>query len=157
MGLVKEFKEFALRGNVMDMAVGIIIGAAFGKIVSSMVADVVMPMVGIFGKADFSNLYVPLTSAAAEKIDAKAAAEGLEVLPIAEARGLGPVFAYGNFLTEVLNFIIVAFAIFIMIKMVNTARKRFERQQEEAPKGPPELSTQEKLLVEIRDAVQAKG
>lgn len=158
MGFIKEFKDFAMRGNVVDMAVGIIIGAAFGKIVSSMVADIVTPVIGIFGKADFSNLYVPVTPAAAEKINAareKAEAAGLP-FGLVEARKEGSVFAYGNFVTEVINFIIVAFAIFLIIKFINTAQKRFEKQQAAAPAAPPAPTKEELLLTDIRDLLARK-
>ncbi len=154
MGLVKEFKEFALKGNVMDMAVGIIIGGAFGLIIKSFIADVIMPIVGIAGKADFSNLYIPLNSSAKEAIAAKAAELGTTVLPIDEARGLGPVLAYGNFITVAINFLILAFAIFVMIKMMNSARKRFEEEQEAAP--PPAPAADIVLLEEIRDLLKAQ-
>jgi large conductance mechanosensitive channel len=157
MGFLKEFREFALKGNVMDMAVGIIIGGAFGIIVKSMIDDVIMPVVGIAGKADFSNLYVPLTPTTAEKIDAAAAAAvpPVEVLPLADARALGPVLAYGNFITVVINFIILAFAVFLMIKMMNTAKRRFERQQAAAPTPEPGPAADVVLLTEIRDLLKA--
>jgi len=157
MGFVKEFREFALKGNVMDMAVGIIIGGAFGIIVKSMISDVVMPIVGIAGKADFSNLYLPMTSETAEKIEAAAAVADppVGVLPLADARALGSVFAYGNFITEIINFTILAFAIFVMIKMMNTAKKRFEREQAAAPPAAP--SAEVVLLGEIRDLLRARA
>ena len=119
MGFMKEFREFALKGNVMDMAVGIIIGGAFGIIVKSMIDDVIMPVIGIAGKADFSNLYLPLTPTTAEAVDAAAAAAvpPVTVLPLADARALGPVLAYGNFITVVINFVILAFAIFVMVSL----------------------------------------
>ena len=136
MGFVKEFKEFATKGNVMDLAVGVIIGAAFGKIVDSVVNDLIMPIVGIIFKADFSNLYVALS----DKITPG--------LTLAEAKKLGPVFAWGNFVTVVLNFIILAFVIFMLIKGMN----RLKRKEEAAPAAPPAPTTSEKLLTEIRDA-----
>ena len=159
MGFAKEFREFALKGNVMDMAVGIIIGGAFGLIVKSFIDDVVMPVVGIAGKADFSNMYIPLTSGAKEKIAeaAAAATPPVEVLPIAEARGLGPVLAYGNFITVAINFIILAFAVFIMVKMMNNAKKRFEQEQEAAPAPPPAPAEDVVLLTEIRDLLKANA
>ena len=140
MGFVKEFKEFATKGNVVDLAVGVIIGGAFGKIVDSVVNDLIMPVIGILFKADFSNLYIPLS----DKIPADAA------LPLAEARKLGPVFAWGNFVTVVLNFIILAFVIFMLIKGIN----RLKRKQEEAPAAPPAPTTTEQLLTEIRDSLK---
>ena len=151
MGLMKEFREFALKGNVMDMAVGIIIGGAFGVIVKSMIDDVVMPIVGIAGKADFSNMYIPLTASAGDSIDAAAATKGVAVLPLAEARGFGPVLAYGNFITVIINFVILAFAIFMMIKVMNTARKRFEKEQAAEAAAPATPPADVLLLTEIRD------
>lgn len=111
MGMMSEFKEFATKGNVMDLAVGVIIGAAFGKIVDSLVQDLIMPVVGkIFGGLDFASYYVPLNGQAMG-------------LPLAEAKKAGAVLAYGNFLTVLLNFIILAFIIFQMVRMVNRLRK----------------------------------
>ncbi len=135
---ILEFREFATRGNVIDLAVGIIIGVAFGKIVDSMVNDLIMPVVaGMLGKADFSGLFIPL-------------AEPPAVPPTLEAfkRAGVPVIAYGNFLTIVLNFIILAFVVFVMVKLIN----RFKRQAPPAePPAPPEEIV---LLREIRDAVK---
>jgi large conductance mechanosensitive channel len=128
MSMMKEFREFAMRGNVVDMAVGVIIGGAFGTIVKSVIDDLVMPPVGkIVGGVDFSNLYVPLT----EKIDAvKATALATNAhftLALADAKKIGPVFAYGNFLTVLLNFVILAFCIFMVVKAMNTMKKRLEK------------------------------
>ena len=131
MGMLKEFKEFAVKGNVVDMAVGIIIGVAFGKIVSSFVADVVMPPLGVLiGGVDFSDLAVTL----------KAAEEGVEAVTL----------KYGAFIQTVFDFIIVAFAIFIAVKVINTLKKK----EEAAPAAPPEPSNEEKLLTEIRDLLK---
>lgn len=107
MGMLKEFKDFALRGNVVDMAVGVVIGAAFGKIVSSLVSDIIMPPLGyILGGIDFSNLFLPLSR--------------IPVSSLAEAKEMGiPVIAYGQFLNNVIDFLIVAFAIFIVVKQIN--------------------------------------
>ena len=128
MGMMKEFKEFAVKGNVIDMAVGIIIGAAFGKIVSSFVADVIMPPIGlIVGGVDFTNLAVTLRAASADTA--------------------AVVIGYGKFVQTVVDFAIVAFAIFLAIKAINTLK----RKEEEAPKAPPEPSKEEVLLGEIRD------
>ncbi len=139
MGFAKEFKEFALKGNVMDLAVGVIIGGAFGKIVDSMVNDLIMPIVGIVFKADFSNLYIPLSDAVKSG------------LPLEEAKKLGPVFAWGNFITVVISFVILAFVIFLMIKGMN----RLKRTEEPAPApAPPEPSSTDKLLMEIRDSLK---
>ncbi|MFD1143518.1 large conductance mechanosensitive channel protein MscL [Larkinella insperata] len=138
--MLKEFKEFALRGNVMDLAVGIIIGAAFGKIVDSVVNDLIMPLVGrAIGKVDFSNLYVPLT----ENVPLD--------LPLADARKLGPVFAYGNFLTIIIDFLILAFIIFLFVRTMN----RLMRAKAAAPDVPPAPTKEEVLLTEIRDILRA--
>jgi large conductance mechanosensitive channel len=131
MGMMSEFKEFATKGNVMDLAVGVIIGAAFGKIVDSLVQDVIMPVVGkIFGGLDFANYYLPLNGQAMG-------------LSLAEAKKAGAVLAYGNFLTVLLNFIILAFIIFMMVRMVNRLRK---------PIAAVPVTTEEVVLLrEIRD------
>ncbi len=136
--MLKEFKEFAVKGNVMDMAVGIIIGGAFGKIVGSLVNDVIMPPIGrLLGKVDFANLYVNLT--------------GGEFTSLAEAKKAGAAtLNYGVFLNTVIEFVIVAFAVFLLVKQVN----RFRR--EPAPAAPPEPTPTEKLLGEIRDTLKAR-
>lgn len=151
MGMIKEFKEFALKGNMVDMAVGIIIGGAFGLIVKALISDVIMPMVGVVtgGDIDFSNMYVPLADAV------KTAKEANPGLPLADARELGSVLAYGNFITILINFLILAFVIFIMIKVMNNAKKKFEKEQEAAP--PPAPAEDTVLLREIRDALQKNG
>ena len=144
MGFVKEFKEFAMKGNVMDMAVGVIIGGAFGKIVTSMVNDVLMPVISLCtGGIDFTNLFVNLSGS--EKYDTIAAAQ--------EAGA--SVLAYGQFIQNVVDFIIVAFCIFLMIKGI----AKLSRKKEEAPVEPapePEPSAEEKLLTEIRDLLKNK-
>jgi large conductance mechanosensitive channel len=140
MGFVKEFKEFALKGNVMDLAIGVIIGAAFGKIVDSVVNDLIMPIIGIFFSADFSNLYIPLK-------------DGIpKGLTLAEAKKLGPVFAWGNFISVVISFLILALVVFMLVKAINKLRRKKEMPAEAAP--APEYTLQEKLLMEIRDAVR---
>lgn len=140
MGLVKEFKTFAMRGNVLDMAVGIIIGGAFGKIVSSFVADVIMPPIGILvGGVDFSDLKIILK----EPVVGEA---GKIITP-------GASLNYGMFINSVIDFIIIAFAIFMMIKAVNRLQRKEEAQTVEAP-PPPEPSNEEKLLTEIRDLLK---
>ncbi len=137
--MLKEFKAFAMRGNVVDMAVGIIIGAAFGRIVSSLVNDVVMPPIGLLmGNLDFSNLFVNLGGGA---FDSLAAAE--------EAGA--PVIKYGLFINNVLDFVIVAFAIFMVIRAMNRLKKA---EEEAPPPAPPEPSAEEKLLTEIRDVLK---
>jgi len=148
--MIKEFKEFALKGNMVDMAVGIIIGGAFGIIVKSLIDDVIMPLVGkVVGDVDFSNIYIPLSEAVST------AKEANPSLPLAEARELGSVLAIGNFASILINFLILAFVIFIMVKMMNNAKKRFEKEKEAAPPPPP--AAEVVLLTEIRDAIKAKG
>ncbi|MPZ59647.1 MAG: large conductance mechanosensitive channel protein MscL [Rhizobiales bacterium] len=137
--MLKEFREFAMRGNVVDLAVGIIIGAAFGAIVQSLVGDVFMPVVGaITGGLDFSNYFTALSSAVTAD-------------SLAEAKKQGAVLAWGNFLTLAINFLIIAWVMFLVVKMMNRMRK----QQAEEP-AKPEPSREEVLLTEIRDALKAK-
>ena len=137
--MLKEFKEFAMRGNVMDMAVGIVIGAAFGKIVTSLVNDVIMPPIGLLmGNVDFSNLFVNLS------LDA-------DYTSVAAAEAAGaPIVKYGMFINTVLDFVIVAFAIFMVIRAIN----RMQRKQAAAPAAPPAPSAEQKLLTEIRDLLK---
>lgn len=156
MGLMKEFREFAIKGNMVDMAVGIIIGAAFGGLVKSLVDDVVMPAVGTIWKADFTNLYIPLKASVGDAADAYAAANAGAPLPLASARALGPVIAYGNFITLCLNFLILAFVIFMVVKMINKARKTFEREQAAAPAAPAPTPEDVLLLREIRDSLKTR-
>ncbi len=133
MKMIQEFKQFAMRGNVMDMAIGIIIGAAFGKIVSSVVADVIMPPIGlILGGVDFSSLAIVL----------KEGSEGSE--PV--------LLKYGVFINTIIDFIIIAFAIFMLVKGINTLKKK----EEEKPSAPPEPTKSEILLAEIRDELRKK-
>lgn len=139
--MLKEFKEFALRGNVMDLAVGVIIGGAFGTIVNSVVNDMIMPLVGIAFSADFSNLYSPLAKEVSAAVDAN------PNLSLDEARAVGPVLAWGNFLTVLLNFIILAFIIFLMVKGINSLKKK------ETPVAA-EPAADVKLLAEIRDLLK---
>ena len=148
MGMIKEFKEFAIKGNMVDMAVGIIIGGAFGLIIKSLIADVIMPLVGVVtgGDVDFSNIYIPLSDAV------KQAKEANPGLPLADARELGSVLAMGNFITILINFLILAFVIFIMVKMMNNAKKKFEKEQEAAPPAAPAADIV--LLEEIRDLLK---
>ncbi|MGA7682892.1 MAG: large conductance mechanosensitive channel protein MscL [Pseudolabrys sp.] len=135
--MLEEFKKFALRGNVVDLAIGVIIGAAFSGIVNSLVGDVIMPMIGaVTGGIDFSNYYVPLSS----KVTATT---------LAEAKKEGAVLAWGNFLTITLNFIIVAFVLFLVIRAIN----QFSRK--EAEKAPTPTKTEE-LLTEIRDQLKSR-
>jgi len=144
--VLNEFKKFVMRGNVLDMAVGIIIGAAFGAIVKSLVDDILMPVVGLLiGNVDFSNLFVVLKQGAE-------AAGPYATLEAAKAAG-AVTLNYGLWLNTVITFLIVAFAIFMLIKQVN----RFEKKKEEAPAAPPEPSAEEKLLAEIRDLLKQRG
>jgi len=141
MGMMQEFKEFAVKGNVMDLAVGVIIGGAFGKIVESMVGDLIMPVVGaIFGKLDFSSLFVVLGTAPA------GSAMTLDALKKAGV----PVFAYGNFITVAVNFIILAFIIFMMVKQIN----RLKKETPPAPAAAPATPEDVLLLREIRDSLK---
>lgn len=147
MSFVKEFREFAVKGNVVDLAVGVIIGGAFGKIVTSMVNDLIMPPISLLiGDKGFTNLYIPLN----DKVKAFVAANPTASLE--DAKKAGPVFAWGNFATEVINFVILAFIIFLMVKAINAMK----RKEEEAPKAPPAPSTEEVLLGEIRDLLKTK-
>ena len=141
MSFMKEFREFAVKGNVIDLAVGVIIGAAFGKIVDSLVADIIMPLVGlVFGKLDFSNLYWVLGTVPAGVAN-----------NLAELKKAGvPVLAYGNFITIAVNFAILAFIIFLMVKQVNKLRKT----EEAAPAEPAPPSEDVVLLREIRDSLK---
>lgn len=135
MSVVQEFKQFAMRGNVVDLAVGVIIGAAFGKIVDSIVGDLIMPIVGkVLGGLDFSNYFIPLAGQVATNL--------------ADAKKAGAVFAYGNFITVAINFIILAFIIFLMVKQIN-------RLKREAPPAPPAAPPEDVVLLrEIRDALK---
>ena len=141
MGFIKEFKEFAMKGNVMDMAVGVIIGGAFGKIVTSLVSDVLMPIISVAsGGISFTDMFVNLS-------------DDVKYKTLAEAQEAGAsVFAYGQFIQNIIDFIIIAFCIFLMIKGMNKLNRKKEEPAPEAPKGP----TQEELLTEIRDLLKAK-
>jgi large conductance mechanosensitive channel len=139
MGMMQEFKEFAVKGNVIDLAVGVIIGGAFGKIVDSIVADLIMPIVGlIFGRLDFSNLFVVLGTAP----------PGVPMTLDALRKAGVPVLAYGNFITIAVNFIILAFIIFMMVKQIN-------RLKREEPPAPPAAAPEDIVLLrEIRDSLK---
>jgi len=143
MGFIKEFKEFAVKGNVMDMAVGVIIGGAFGKIVTSLVNDVLMPVISmVTGGMDFTNMFVNLT-------------DDVKYKTLAEAQEAGAsVFAYGTFIQNIVDFLIVAFCIFLMLKGINKMNRKKEEPapEPEAPAGP----TQEELLTQIRDLLKQK-
>jgi large conductance mechanosensitive channel len=140
--MLQEFKKFALRGNVVDLAIGVIIGAAFGKIVESLVADVIMPMIGrIFGSVDFSNFFIGLTTASSQATTYDA------------AKKAGATLGYGQFLTVTVNFLIVAWVIFLVVKGMNTLFK----QEEAAPPPPGPPTRQEELLAEIRDLLKVRA
>ena len=144
MSIVSEFKEFAVKGNVMDLAVGVIIGGAFGKIVDSMVTDLIMPIVGaVFGKLDFTNLFVVLGTAPEGTV------RTLEALKKAGV----PVFAYGSFITTAVNFVILVFIIFLMVKQMNRLRREVPAAPPAPPAAPPEDVV---LLREIRDAIRSR-
>lgn len=154
MGFLKEFRDFALRGNVLDLAVAVIIGGAFGNIVNSMIKDLIMPVVGMAGSVDFSNQYVPLSQKGREAVRAALAA-GQPVPGLDKARELGPVLAWGNFVTITINFLILALCIFLVIKAFNIARSRFEKEKAAAPPPPPPQDVV--LLTEIRDLLRARA
>jgi large conductance mechanosensitive channel len=138
--MLKEFRDFIMRGNVLDLAVAVIIGAAFGGIVTSLVNDVIMPPIGLLlGAVDFSGLFLDLSG------------QGYATLAAAEAAS-APVLRYGIFLNTVINFVIVAFAIFMIVKLANSMQKK----KEEAPAAPPAPSTEETLLAEIRDLLKTR-
>jgi len=143
MGFVKEFKEFAVKGNVMDLAVGVIIGGAFGKIIDSVVKDLVMPIVSaIIGQPDFSQLYIVLKG----EVPANTALEEARKIPETA------IFAYGNFITVAINFLLLALVIFLMVKGINSLK----RKEEVAPAAPPAPTKEEILLGEIRDLLKNK-
>jgi large conductance mechanosensitive channel len=136
--MLKEFRDFAMKGNVVDLAVGAIIGAAFGAIVASLVADVIMPLIGaITGGLDFSNYFVGLSKA-------------VTASNLADAKKQGAVLAYGSFLTITLNFAIVAFVLFMVIRLMN----QLKRNEAAAPAAPPKPTREEELLTEIRDLLK---
>ena len=138
MGMLKEFREFAMKGNVVDLAVGVIIGAAFGAIVTSLVGDIIMPIIGaITGGLDFSNYFTGLSKA-------------VTATNLADAKKQGAVLAWGNFLTLTLNFLIIAFVLFLVIRAMN----QFKRKDEAKPTEPPKPSDEVVLLTEIRDLLK---
>jgi large conductance mechanosensitive channel len=141
--MFKEFKEFALKGNLIDMAVAFVMGAAFTKLSGSFIEDLVMPLVGkISGGIDYSNKFIPLS----DKVTATS---------LAEAKTQGAVLSYGNFIMIALNFFIVAFVMFLVVKAINKAKNLAEKPA--APAAPPEPTAQEKLLAEIRDLLKQKN
>ena len=143
--MLKEFKQFALRGNLIDMAVAFVMGAAFGKIVSAFIDGMVMPIVGLVQGRDFSNLYYPLSENVRKAREAAEAAGG--GLSLENAKEIGPVVAYGTFITLTIEFLIVSFFMFLVIKAMNKLRR-------EEPAPAPEVNRSEQLLEEIRDALK---
>ena len=139
--MLKEFREFAMKGNVVDLAVGVIIGAAFGAIVSSMVADIIMPIIGaVSGGLDFSNYFTALS-------------KSVTATNLADAKKQGAVLAWGNFLTLTLNFLIVAFVLFIVVRLMN----QLKREAPAAPADPPKPTRDQELLTEIRDLLKSRA
>ena len=137
MGMISEFKDFAMKGNVVDMAVGVVIGGAFKSVVTSFTNDILMPPVGLLlGGVDFSELSIPIKEAAGD------------VAAVA--------INYGVFLNTILDFLIIAFAIFLVVKAMNAAMEASKKEEEAAPEAPPEPSTEETLLTEIRDALRSR-
>ncbi|MBS0222480.1 MAG: large conductance mechanosensitive channel protein MscL [Proteobacteria bacterium] len=140
--MLEEFKKFAMRGNVVDLAIGVIIGAAFGKIVSSLVDDIIMPLIGwIFGGLDFSNYFIGLTSASSQAATYEA------------AKKAGATLGYGTFITVTVNFLLIAWVLFLVVRGLN----RLSRKAEEAPPPPPPPSKEQMLLTEIRDLLKARN
>jgi large conductance mechanosensitive channel len=140
--MLQEFKKFAMRGNVVDLAIGVIIGAAFGKIIDSLVNDIIMPIIGrIAGGLDFTNYFIGLTDAASKATTYDA------------AKKAGATLGYGTFLTVTVNFVIIAWVLFLIIKAIN----RVSREEAAAPAVPPPPSREEVLLTEIRDLLKARG
>ena len=137
--MLKDFREFAMRGNVVDLAIGVIIGAAFGKIVDALVNDIIMPILGIAGKADFTNYFIPLSGA-------------VHATNLADARKQGGVLAYGDFVTIIINFVIVALALFFVVKGINALKKPAPT----VAAAPPPPSDEIVLLTQIRDALQRR-
>lgn len=141
--MLKEFREFALKGNVVDLAIGVIIGAAFGGLVTSVVQDIFTPIIAVItGGADFTNLFVQL--------------RGEQQTTLEAARAAGPTIAYGNFITLLINFVIVAFVLFLVVKAMNRLRRKQEIAQDVAPVPPPETPREQVLLTEIRDILQKR-
>jgi large conductance mechanosensitive channel len=136
--VLKEFRDFAMKGNVVDLAVGVIIGAAFGSIVTSLVGDIIMPIIGSIGGLDFSNYFIRLSSKVTET-------------NLADAKKQGAVLAWGNFLTLTINFIIIAFVLFMVIRFMNRLKRS---DTAAAPPPPPKPSREEELLTEIRDLLK---
>jgi large conductance mechanosensitive channel len=135
--MLKDFRDFAMKGNVVDLAVAVIIGAAFGAIVTSLVNDIIMPVIGAFGSLDFNNYFLPLS-------------KNVTANNLADAKKQGAVLAYGSFITLTVNFLIVAFVLFIVIRLMN----QLKRKEAAAPAAPPKPSDEVVLLTEIRDLLK---
>ena len=135
--MLKEFRDFAMKGNVVDLAVAVIIGAAFGAIVNSLVGDIIMPIIGSIGGLDFSNYFIGLSNKVTES-------------NLVDARKQGAVLAWGNFLTLTINFLIIAFVLFMVVRAMNMLK----RKEAAAPAAPPKLTREEELLTEIRDLLK---
>jgi large conductance mechanosensitive channel len=148
MSVIKEFKEFAVKGNVIDLAVGVIIGGAFGKIVTSVVNDILMPPIGrAMGGVNFADLFINLDPS-------KAAKDGTAITSLVQAKAAGvPVIAYGSFINTVIDFTIVAFCVFLLVKGINALKRKSEAAP---PPPPPEPTREEKLLTEIRDLLKTR-
>ena len=141
MGLLKEFKDFAVRGNVIDLAVAVIIGAAFNKIVDAVIKDLIMPVIAaLIGTPDFSQAYIAFVDVP-------------KGTPLAKAQEMGPVFAYGDFITQVVNFILLAFIIFMLVKSINAMK----RKEPPPATTQAEVSSTDKLLIEIRDVLKSRN
>jgi len=146
MGFIKEFKEFAVKGNAIDMAVGVIVGGAFGKIIDSIINDLIMPIISaIIGKPDFSSIYYAIGKGSEKILPGMTLDEAREVAPDAS------IFAYGNFITVAISFILLALVVFIMVKSINKLKKK---QEEDV--AAPEPTEEQKLLAEIRDLLKNK-
>jgi large conductance mechanosensitive channel len=140
--MLKEFKEFALKGNVLDLAVAVIMAGAFGLIVSSLVQDIMMPLIGaVTGGLDFSNMFAPL-------------AEGVTAASLEEAKKQGAVLAYGNFITKIVNFLIIAFILFMLVRAANRLQEQFAAEEEAKAEEPAKPSEEVVLLTEIRDLLK---
>jgi large conductance mechanosensitive channel len=153
--MIEDFKKFAAAGNVVDLAVGVIVGGMFGKIVTAFVDDFINPLLGLFGKADFTNLYIPLSS----KIVSTA---GGQLPALADARKLGPVLAYGDFVTVVINTVLTLFAIFLVVRGLNKMRERMAKPAPAVVEAPvvveaPPVPADVALLTEIRDLLRSQA
>lgn len=156
IGLLKEFKEFVTRGNAFDLAIGVIVGGAVGPVVTSMVSDIIMPLISLIGgQPNFDNLYLPLTVKGAEAL--KSSLEAGKLMGLAEAKEIGAVMPYGKFLSALVSFLFLMLAVFVLIKAVNTLRRLTPAPAPApAPATPPPPPPQEVLLTEIRDLLKQR-